>query len=56
VKTEENVKSKSLLAAVSLVAFALFATASVSTLVAIDQSVPAQLIELAGDDAGPGGG
>jgi len=49
-------KSKLILAALSIVAFALFATASVSTLVAVDQSVPAQMIELAGEDNGTGGG
>ena len=49
-------KSKLILALLSIVAFALLATASVSTLVAVDQSVPAQIIEIAGDEEGHGGG
>ena len=42
--------------AVSLVAFALFATASVSTLVAVEEPVSVQMFELAGNNDKPGGG
>ena len=49
-RPKNNMKSKLLLATLSIVAFALFATASVSTLVAaVDQTVPYEVIELAGD-------
>ena len=49
-------KSKLILAILSLVAFAAIATAGVSTLVAFDQTVPYEVIELAGDSDGIGGG
>ena len=49
-------KNKLVLAVLSLVAFAMLATTSVSTLVAVDQSVPVQMIELAGNNNGHGGG
>ena len=50
-------KNKLALAILSLVAFAMLATTSVSTLVAVDQSVPYEVMELAGGgNENPGGG